>query len=122
MGTQDGRQVSIVNTFELKLSKEDVDMDTSSSTGGGGGGGGGSRWTYDRAFMDKRRAQCKPNLSKTGIHMDAHSYRMTRPRSFSNTRGARMVLNWYTTIRSRCGVASTGERARARRAGQTLLI
>ncbi|KAG7580016.1 hypothetical protein FFLO_00224 [Filobasidium floriforme] len=87
LGTQSGREVSVINTFELKLAVADVDMDAntgdgenatasgngSASTGGSGAGSasasgsGGS--LMDMEFLEKRRGQYKevfPTLDIVG--------------------------------------------------------
>lgn len=75
LGTQSGREVSVINTFELKLATTDVDMDAntgdgenatasgsgSASAGGSGAGNAGGRGgsLMDMDFLEKRRGQCK---------------------------------------------------------------
>lgn len=75
LGTQSGREVSVINTFELKLAVTDVDMDanntsdanaTASGSGSAGEGGSGAingsgngTSLMDMEFLEKRRGQCK---------------------------------------------------------------
>jgi hypothetical protein len=75
LGTQSGREVSVINTFELKLAATDVDMDanntsdanaTASGSGSAGEGGSGAingsgsgTSLMDMEFLEKRRGQCK---------------------------------------------------------------
>ena len=68
MGTQSGREVSVINTFELKF--PDSNMDDASTSGPG----------LDMEFLEKRRAQCKSSrltsLVREGQFADPYS----RPR------------------------------------------